>query len=297
VIGQWAARRAGVPVVLQTLHGFYFHDRMPPLRRRKWIWIERFSARHSDHVLCQNPEDVETAVRERIVPPERITLLGNGVDLRRFHPAAPGDPRRARVRQELNLPADALVVGMVGRFVAEKGFPEFLQAAQTIAARTALPVRFLVVGHKLESERAGETWAPPAAGVLAGRLAILSDRDDMPDLYAAMDIHVLPSHREGFPRALMEGAATALPQVATQIRGCRQTVADGTTGFLVDVGDVKALAERCERLLNDTSLRTAMGAAARAKAEAEFDQRRVFEKVRACYNTLLARRATLNPEP
>jgi glycosyltransferase involved in cell wall biosynthesis len=309
VIGQWAARRAGVPIVIQTLHGFYFHERMKWLERRKWIWIERFSARHSSHILCQNPEDVETAIRERIARPEQITCLGNGIDIDRFHPAGPGDPRRARVRQELGIPPQDLVVGMVGRFVAEKGFPEFLAAAEQIASGRGAgawpagaagaspvppargPVRFLAIGHKLASERSGAAWSPPQRGPLTGRLTILQDRDDMPDLYAAMDIHVLPSHREGFPRVLMEGAATGLPQVATNIRGCRQTVEDGETGFLVEPGDVAALAERIERLLAEPALRAAFGTAARARALAEFDQRKVFEKVRACYDKLIQEKA------
>jgi len=286
VIGQWAARRAGVPIVLQTLHGFYFHERMPWFARRKWIWIERFSARHSSHILCQNPEDVETAVREGIATPAQLTCLGNGIDIEHFHPAGPGDPRRARVRQELRIPAEDLVVGLVGRFVAEKGFPEFLAAAERIALRGG--VHFLAIGHRLASERAGETWSPPLSGSLKDRLTVLHDRDDMADLYAAMDLHVLPSHREGFPRALMEGAATGLPQVATNIRGCRQTIEDGQTGFLVEVGDTGALAGRIERLLSDPALRASFGRATRAKALAEFDQRRVFEKVKACYERLIA---------
>jgi glycosyltransferase involved in cell wall biosynthesis len=288
VIGQWAARCAGVPIVVQTLHGFYFHDRMRWLKRRAWISIERFSARHSDHILCQNPEDVETAIREHIATPEQITLLGNGIDIERFRPAVPGDPRRQRVRKELNIPDGVFVVGMVGRFVAEKGFPEFLAAAERLAPKGG--VHFLAIGHRLASERAGESWEPPSAGPLHGKLTVLRDRDDMPDLYAAMDVNVLPSHREGFPRVLMEGAATGLPQAATNIRGCRQTVEDGTTGFLVEVGDIAALAERIERLLSDAALRARLGGAAHAKALAEFDQRRVFEKVKACYERLLARR-------
>jgi len=306
VIGQWAARRAGVPLVLQTLHGFYFHERMPWFERRKWIWIERFSARHSSHILCQNPEDVETALREGIAKPEQITGLGNGIDVERFHPAGPHDPRRARLRQELGIPPEDLVIGMVGRFVAEKGFPEFLAAAEQLALRSSTGVspvpgaghervaratrggvHFLAVGHRLASERTGETWSPPLSGPLKDRLTILHDRDDMADLYAAMDVNVLPSHREGFPRALMEGAASGLPQVATNIRGCRQTVEEGRTGFLVEVGDIAALSERIARLLSDPPLRARFGSAARAKALAEFDQRQVFEKVRACYERLI----------
>jgi len=285
VVGQWAARRAGVPIVLQTLHGFYFHDRMPWLKRRVWISIEKFSARHSDHVLCQNPEDVETAVREGIVSREKISVLGNGIDLQRFSPAARTAVRQ-KIRDELKIPQDAFVAGMVGRFVAEKGFPEFVAAGRSLIEK--IPgLHLLAVGHVQASERAGETWRVSDAGLLKERLTILQNRDDMPQLYAAMDVLVLPSHREGFPRALMEGAAMGLPQVATKIRGCRQVVEDGRTGFLIEVGDVAALSQRIECLAADSALRDRLGSAARAKAEAEFDQQAVFRKVSNCYRRLI----------
>ncbi len=291
VIGQWAARRAGVPIVLQTLHGFYFHERMAWLKRRVWIAIERFSARHSDHILCQNPEDVETALRQRIALPGQITLLGNGIDLRSFRPASADDPRSLQIRRELGIPGDAVVVGMVGRLVAEKGFPEFVAAGEQLAARFP-NLHLLVVGHQLVSDRAAQQWRPAQTSALGNRLHALSNRDDMPQLYAAMDVNVLPSHREGFPRVLMEGAAAGLPQVATRIRGCRQTIDDGKTGFLVDVADVNALAARIADLLADAKLRATLGAAARVKAEAEFDQQNVFERVVACYRELLRMKST-----
>jgi glycosyltransferase involved in cell wall biosynthesis len=289
VIGQWAARRAGVPIVMQTLHGFYFHERMSAWKRQLWISIERFSASHSDHILCQNPEDVETAVREKIADSAKITLLGNGIDTARFVPTSIDDPRRRRIRVELKIAQDAQVVGMCGRFVSEKGFPEFLRAGELLAPKFPR-LHLLAIGHQLVSERAGDAWAPPTSGPLSGRLTVVTNRDDMSDLYASMDVHVLPSHREGFPRVLMEGAATALPQVATRIRGCRQVIQDGKTGFLVEVSDAAALAEKIGCLLADNSLSTQMGRAARAKAEAEFEQRNVFEKVVKCYRDLLQSR-------
>jgi len=296
LVGQIAARRAGVPIVLQTLHGFYFHERMPAAKKKIWMALERLSAAHSDHVLCQNPEDVETALNAGIVKPGEITLLGNGIDLERFKPVcertsnekAGETPTLRSRKRELNIPERALVVGMVGRFVAEKGFPEFLRAGAILCAEFP-DLHLLAIGHKLESERKGERWEPEDFSELRGRMTVLSDRDDMPDLYGCMDVHVLPSHREGFPRALMEGAAAGLPQVATNIRGCRQTVEDGRTGYLIRVGDVSELAARLRELLSSPDLRRRMGEAARAKALAEFDQRCVFEKVDACYQGLLER--------
>lgn len=295
LIGQWAAKRAGVPIVLQTLHGFYFHDRMPAAKRRLWVAIERFSARHSHHILCQNPEDVETALREGIARQGQIELLGNGIGLDRYRPGLLGAEERTAYREKLGLAPDALVVGMCGRFVAEKGFPEFLEAGRRLFERYP-KLHLLAVGHKLESERAEDRWEPSQAQLPPGRMTVLYDRDDMPQLYACMDVHALPSHREGFPRVLMEGAASGLAQVATKIRGCRQCVAEGETGYLVDVNDASALADALAKLLGDASLRETLGRAARAKAEREFDQRKVFKIVSDAYEKLLARKGISPPK-
>jgi glycosyltransferase involved in cell wall biosynthesis len=170
--------------------------------------------------------------------------------------------------------------------VAEKGFPEFLAAGAELCARFP-QLHLLAIGHRLESERRGDRWQPEDHPRLQGRLKILSDRDDMKDLYACMDLHVLPSHREGFPRVLMEGAAAGLPQVATAIRGCRQTVEHGVTGFLVPVKDVGALGARMTQLIENADLRQKMGLAAREKGLKEFDQMLVFATVEGCYASLL----------
>jgi glycosyltransferase involved in cell wall biosynthesis len=258
-------------------------------KRRLWVSIERFSARQSDHIFCQNPEDVETALRDRIAREGQISLLGNGIDLQRFRPGVLDGAARAEYRRKLGIPPDALVLGMCGRFVAEKGFPEFLAAGRELLQKHP-SLHLLAIGHRLTSERAGDAWTPERSGLPEGKLTVLQDRDDLPELYHCMDVNVLPSHREGFPRVLMEGAACGLPQVATRIRGCRQTVADGETGFLVPVKDVPALAGAIGSLLSNAALRERLGRAARGKAAREFDQQRVFEKVAACYESLISRK-------
>lgn len=289
--GVLGARRGGVPLVVETLHGFYFHEHMRPLSRRLWIRLERFVARRCDRVLFQNPEDVETAGRERIVPPEKIVLLGNGVEVERFRPERFLPEERAELRRRLGFPPDALVVGMVGRYVREKGWPAAWAAAERLAEKFPR-FRLLGVGHRMSNERRGEEWRPPRNTKLSpDRALLLENRDDMPELYACMDAAMLPSRREGFPRALLEGAASGLPQTAYNIRGCRQAVADGETGFLVPLDEVDALTERLTELLGDENLRRGMGKAAREKAEREFDQRRVFALVKECYDELLKQSA------
>jgi glycosyltransferase involved in cell wall biosynthesis len=113
----------------------------------------------------------------------------------------------------------------------------------------------------------------------------------MPACYAAMDLFVTATYREGFPRAAMEASAMGLPVVATDIRGCRQVVDDGVTGTRVPVRDAAALARAVGHLVDDRATRTRFGAAARAKALTEFDQQRVIDITLRTYTALRARRS------
>jgi glycosyltransferase involved in cell wall biosynthesis len=124
----------------------------------------------------------------------------------------------------------------------------------------------------------------------------LGSRRDLPELYALMDVFVLASHREGFPRTPMEASAMRVPCVLTDIRGCREAVEDGHNGFLVPLGDVQALADRIVELLKDGEQRRKMGEEGRRIALERFDERIVFEKVKAEYARLLQEKGLDLPE-
>ena len=286
LLAQLAARLAGVPVVVNTLHGFYFHDGMRPWTRRFYVALERLAALCSDLVLSQNEEDLTTAVREGIVARDRIELLGNGIDLRRFDPARLPRGTGRLLRASLGIPEDARVVGFVGRLVAEKGLRDLLAAARIVRERVPGTVFLVVGGSDLEKPGSLGCDAARSAGV-AESCVFTGVRQDMPELYRAMDVFTLPSYREGFPRAPMEAAAMGLPCVLTDVRGCRQVVAHGRNGLLVPVGDPSALAEALVTLLSAPDLARQMGDEGRRRARIEFDERRVFATVVAAYERLL----------
>jgi ribosomal protein S18 acetylase RimI-like enzyme len=183
-----------------------------------------------------------------------------------------------------------VVCGLVGRLVREKGYREVFAAAAQLRAR--LPqVRVVVIGPRDDDKADAITPIEIARAEREGGVRFVGLRHDVEAFYAAMDIHVLASHREGFPRSPMEASAMGVPVVATDIRGCRQAVDDGITGRLVPVRDAGALAAAIEALVLDSDERERMGRAARAKAIAEFDQRRVIETTLSVYDDLLSRRA------
>jgi glycosyltransferase involved in cell wall biosynthesis len=295
LLGQLAARMAGVPVVVNTLHGFYVHDGTPRLRRRFFLALERIAALCSDVVLCQSREDLDAAVRERILPRERLRWLGNGIDLARFDPARYSLATLPRRREALGLPPAGPLIGFVGRAVAEKGVREMVTAARRVLDRVP-DAGFLAVelSDSGPAERLDVEALARAAGI-GKSVVVLRDREDMPDLYALMDLLWLPSYREGFPRVLMEAAAMRVPVVATDVRGCREAVRSGETGFLVPPGDAAALAEATRWMLATPGLLERLGAAAYRLAREQFDQQRVFETVREEYLRLARAKGLVNP--
>lgn len=286
---QIAARLAGIPIVVNTLHGYYFHDGTQPAVRRAFVLVEKLAARFADVILSQNTEDIETARREGICPPEKIKPLGNGIDLDRFDPSRISPADRSRIRRSLGFSDEHLVVGYVGRLVEEKGLLELFEAIARLSE--SLPkVRLLAVGlfddEKPDalSPRDVERFGIQDVSVFTGH------REDMPDLYSIMDVLALPSYREGFPRAPMEASAMGVSTVVTDIRGCRETVEHGRNGLLVRPGDAGALAEALDRLLKNEELRRAASSHGLLRARALFDERRVFQTVAQEYARLLESR-------
>lgn len=288
LLGPIAARLAKVPVVVHTIHGLLFHDRMPAWRRALFWLPEKVTAGRSDYLLAQSREDVEAAVRTHLCPREKISYLGNGIDVERFSPQA-GGAARSQVRSELGFRETDFVAGSVGRLVYEKGFGELFTAAEAITEANPA-VKFLVIGPTEETARR-DAVSPSLLAELERRGAVrfVGWRDDLPRWYAAMDLFVLPSHREGVPRACLEAAAMELPVVATDIRGCREVVVPGETGLLVPVRDPEALRQALERLAGNPAEAAEMGRRGRRHVLVNFDSRAVLERLRAFYRQIETR--------
>jgi glycosyltransferase involved in cell wall biosynthesis/ribosomal protein S18 acetylase RimI-like enzyme len=294
ILGRLAARLAGVPAVINTVHGLYATPEDPPAKRLAVLGLERFAARFSDLELYQSEEDLAWARRIGLVRGSKAILLGNGTDLVRFDPRAVDPWRVAWLRRDLGLPDGATVVGTVGRLVAEKGYRELFEAANRIHARRP-EVRFLVVGSP-DSEKADAITQAEVARAQKD-VVFAGWREDVRDLYALMDVFVLPSWREGVPRSAIEAAAMGRPMVLTDIRGCREVARNGVEGLLVPTRAPGRLADAIERLLEDPGTRERVGRAARARAEKRFDERRVAETVVECSRRVLARTGRLSISP
>ncbi len=298
LLGRIAGRLAGIPMIVYTAHGFYFHDGMPPLRRAVFTWIEWCGARLTSLLFTQSEEDARTAIEKRFLPAARVIAIGNGVNIAHFDPVrvaranagpagtapagasdAAGTSLRARLRAAWGVPPGAVLICMIGRMVAEKGYPEFLDAAKIVAAHSSSTF-FVAVGERLTSDHAAAIDAALAAAkaALGARLILTGLRDDIAEVLDAIDIFTLPSHREGMPRTIIEAMLMGKPVVATNIRGSREEVVDGQTGLLTPVRDAGALARALMQLSADAALRQRLGAAGRARALQLYDETRVVAR-------------------
>ncbi|HWX48259.1 MAG TPA: glycosyltransferase family 4 protein [Roseomonas sp.] len=267
LLARAAAKAAGVPRIAYTGHGFLFNQPGPLWRRGLSLGLEWLGGQATDVFLTVSEE--EAADARRLCIARGAVGIGNGRDPARFHP----DPAtRAALRAELGASEGDCVVVIVSRLVRHKGHPELLQAMEQVPGAT-----LWVVGERLPTDHGpdmAEDFAR-AERVLGPRLRRLGYREDVARILAAADVFCLPSHFEGLPMSVIEAMLTGLPVVATDIRGPREQVRDGETGFLVPPGTVEPLALALRRLAGDPALRARLGATGRALALERFDEAKV----------------------
>lgn len=268
LLARLAAKRAGVPRIAYTCHGFLFNQPGPWWRRTLSLAMERLGGRMTDVYLTVSEEEATDARRLGIHAAATAVLNGRDPAIFRPDPAA-----RAALRREFGAGEEDCVVVAVSRLVRHKGYPELLEAMRATPANTVL----WVVGERLATDH-GEDLAPIFARAtqdLGRRLVMLGYRHDVPRVLAAADLFCLPSHFEGLPMSAIEAMLTGLPVVSTDIRGPREMVVPGETGLLVPPMQAAPLADALSHLAGDAALRARMGAAGRARALARFDEAKV----------------------
>lgn len=243
-IGRIAARLCGVPVIVHTYHGHVFSGYFSPLKNRLFILLDQFTARFSDAILALTQgQRRDLSEVYRITPKERITVLPLGLDLAPF--AAIGRKGGA-FRTQWQIPPDAPLIGIVGRFVPIKNHRLFLECAALIA-HDRPEARFVLIG---DGELRPEIEAQIAALGLGDRVIITGWLRDLPPVYSDLDVFVISSNNEGTPVTMIEALSAGCSVVSTAVGGIPDLLDGGEFGRMVPAGDAIGLAQAIQETLD-----------------------------------------------
>jgi glycosyltransferase involved in cell wall biosynthesis len=292
ILGRIAAKLAGTPIVVHTLHSLVFHEYQSGLANRTYVALKKLCAPLTDQFISVSEATARGAIRAGIGDPEKHAVVFSGMDLEPFL-TAEARLDRAAARRRFGLPPEAPVVGKVARLFPLKGHAEFLAAAAAIHA--ARPdVHFLLVGDGvLRADLEAEVRRRGLDPVV--HFAGLVPSTEIPAALLAMDVVVHTSLREGIARVLPQALAVGRPVVTFALDGAPEVVADGESGYVVPPIDTQALASRVVELLADPVRRAAMAARGREFVVREFPVERMVAKIDALYEPHLLRRGFLRP--
>lgn len=286
IYGTIAAKLAGIKKVVCLLSGlgFAFTD-IPGIKQKLLRWfaslLYRFALRICDKAWFQNPDDLEYFIKEGIIHRNKgVVIRGSGVDMVEYSQASVSEEERSSLRNELRIPSEAhCVLMVVSRMILSKGVIEFLESAAILGEK--YPRWFFILVAPVDAEAPDSVHCNDIERFKNIDTIRIIDtfRHDMKTFEAISDIMVLPSLREGVPRALIEGLAMSMSLVTTDRPGCRETVEHGRNGFLVPAQNTTALTEALNLLMQDESKRREFGKYSRMKAEKEFGEKMVLNRV------------------
>lgn len=280
ILGRLAARRAQIPVIVHTVHGWSFHDHMHPILRWMYVILEKLVYRYTDAMIFVSQKDIERGKSTKILTKQNYYLIRSAIPLDLFDPTLYS---QALSRDSLGIPAKVPVLGNVGRFSAQKDPLSWVRVAAQVHA--IIPdCYFLLVGDGPLKEQVIQAIKDLDIG---DRVILTGLRRDIPELLSAMDVFLLTSLWEGLPRVVPQALAMGLPVVSNQVDGISDAVIDGQTGFLARPGDTQALATHCIQLLQEPSLRQALGTNGKSFVQNEFSLDRMIEQIEEIYNNLL----------
>ncbi len=280
ILGRFAARLAGVPAIVHTVHGWSFNTTQSAAKRAIYRELERHAARWTDRLVVVAAADRDKGLAHGIGHPESYTILRSGIDSRAYE-RPPGGRDAARAR--LGYGPEHVVVGTVACLKPQKAPLDFVRAAAIAHAREPR-LRFVVAG---DGEQRSAMERLIAERGLGDVVQLLGWRQDVAELLQALDVFLLTSVFEGLPRSVLQAMAAGVPVVATAVDGTPEVVRDGETGLLVPPRQPERAAERVLEILSDPALRNRCIAGARRVLTSEFDIRRMVRELDRLYLELL----------
>lgn len=276
-IGRLAARLAGVPVIIHTVHGFAFHEQEPYWRQTLFRNLERLASRWCDKAIFISQPLIDWALRERIIAEDKIVKIYSGIELDRFRPVT--EEIKNRIRKRWNIGQEEAVIGVVSKLWEGKGHTVLIKAFKELKKEIDA-ARLVIVG---EGDLYDRLYNLVVRLGLIDSVLFTGFQKDVSDIIATFDVAVLPSFFEGMGRVLLEAMAMEKPVVASRIGGIPELVKDGINGFLTNPGDVQGLSEAIQKILGDRKLASEMGKEGRKMTADQFSAGAMVQAIKKVY--------------
>ena len=284
ILGRWAARRAGVPVIVHTVHGWGQNKYQSFMKRNLFVFLEKRAEKITDRLIVVSYLNAEKGLKDKIGSQEKYTTIHSSIDINLFGNC--GSDIKS-LKKKLGLNPEAPVVGTVGRFSEQKNPCDFVRMAAAVKKKVP-EAEFIIVGDgplRFETENFIKTLG------LSKDIVIPGLRTDIAALIGCMDVFVLTSLWEGLPRVIPQAMAGGVPVVANAVDGVCEVIREGENGFVVQPGEVSLMAEKIVKLLLNSSLKKDIGRRGRQTAEKEFSLKDMIDKIENLYEELLAGKA------
>lgn len=274
VLARIAGKLAGVPNIIYTAHGFYFHDDMPKNKYKIFFGIEKFIGKYfTDFIFTQSKEDYDLAVDNKFRPEHNMLWISNGIDLdEKFNYY--NFNNREETKQKFGFKNSDFIVTFVGRLVEEKGILDLLKASEGLAEN----IKIVVIGELPEKERDTTINEKIKEYNNKNNMIFTGQIDNINEYLYISDVFCLPSYREGMPRSIIEAMAMQNAIIATNIRGSREEVVEGVSGFLVDIKREDLIRDRISQLYRDSDLLKSMQLESYNRVHELYNEKDVIDK-------------------
>ncbi len=278
VLGRIAAKIAKVPTIIYSAHGFYFHEGMPSKKYKLFFNIEKYIGRYfTDYIFTQSEEDFEVAkVNNFLKNKNNYVHISNGIDIdNKFNVDKLPKSINTSLRDKYGIQKNDVVVSFIGRLVKEKGILDLLESINYLNAQN---VKFLIIGSLPQGERDTETLKLLEEYKNNKNIIFTGQVTNVNELLYMSDIFCLPSYREGMPRSIIEAMAMKNAVIATNIRGSREEVIHGKTGYLCNTNSSKEIASFIDDLVENKDKMNEFKENGLDRARRLYDENKVIEK-------------------